>query len=145
MSDFPFELRRAVVGVVPRGTSGPFAMTVPALPNPLVRHRITWNRELARRTDPDLSALLLSPFRQLPVVEQLAGLKRGFRHVGACMYAEHPAFLLERPKPERYDDGRMSAKLARSQHAETGRAPVSGSGRSLFKVGDVLAGKYRVE
>lgn len=39
----------------------------------------------------------------------------------------------------------MSAKLARSQHRQTGRPPVSGSGRSLFKVGDILAGKYRVE
>jgi serine/threonine-protein kinase len=39
----------------------------------------------------------------------------------------------------------MSAKLARSHHGKTGRGPVSGSGRSLFKVGDLLAGKYRVE
>ena len=45
----------------------------------------------------------------------------------------------------RYDGDRMSAKLARSQHGKTGRAPVSGSGRSLFKVGDLLASKYRVE
>jgi serine/threonine-protein kinase len=52
---------------------------------------------------------------------------------------------LETLEPERYDDRRMSAKLARSHHGKTGRGPVSGSGRSLFKVGDILAGKYRVE